>query len=454
MVWYRSKKLDSLVYRGRYQRDGRTIYIPLVNCHDEDAARAELDEKIREVVAPAIVRDVQVAWHQQRAAEIAGGQREDITISQAAERYEARLAASPKCSPGSRRDRVRRIRLFAEWWTASRRQADRTMASVTPEDAGDYLKELTCGRRRLKTIIGRTVNDHLSELTKAWQMLAPIALNHWKSMERLPKGSSRGDRLSPQEEDVLVDLAAAQGPDWSVLVLLGLDCGMDVQDAMEAKWNDIHGDCPPHGMICYKRGKMRHRDDRGHAQAPVSKRLSDALGRLEKTDIHILPAIRKLYFSDAGHWPYVRRWKPMISKAVGDPGASGQHKDAASRHRFKTLRHTCISRLYEKGLSAEDIRTIAGQHDPDMYRHYLHADAKAFSRRLLASATDARSQVLAVIDMVTSDMDDRECRLAIKRLLGLAEEAPARKARAHRLSKADSRRGPIPQATVTERDED
>ncbi|CAJ0787987.1 Tyrosine recombinase XerC [Ralstonia mannitolilytica] len=219
--------------------------------------------------------------------------------------------------------------------------------------------------KRLKTVVGSTVNRDLNLLNAVFK----LAVQEWdvaipKSVFngiRRPKNSPPRDRrLSAKEETALfAAIADTRGGYLRQIVELALETGMRQSELVALTWERV---LLPRKTIRLMEGQTKNGHGRGIA--------------LSLKAIEILESIA----------PESRRRGRVFAGLTGEAVKRSFLRSCARAGirnlHFHDLRHEATSRFFEKGLNVAEVASIIGHKDTRMLMRYTHLEASKLADKL------------------------------------------------------------------------
>jgi len=345
---------------------------------DEGAARRRLAEFVAPFRAGRRAEVLRQIAERVREAE---DDRPPVRVEEVAQA----MAADPRARDWSAS--VRRVAgcRLADWSAWMRRERPRRalLREVTAADAAAYLDALR-GRGRS----GKTANDYRGLLAQAWDWLAggAGADNPFRATRRAPRVGVERRPLSREELARLLDAAAARGPDWRRLLLVGLYTGLRLGDAVALDWErvDLAG-----GWIGLRPHKTA-RTSGARVRIPIAPALAEELARTPATarrgPVCAEVAAYATTHAAGAQEPLEAIWREAGVQAWAE-GESGRRVSVAG---FHALRHTYVSLCADAGVPLAVVQSIVGHSAESMTRRYYHAGDAAL-RSAAAALPDVRA---------------------------------------------------------------
>lgn len=282
---------------------------------------------------------------------------------------------------------VRRVAAcrLADWSAWMRRERPRRalLRETTVADAAAYLDALR-GRGRG----GKTANDYRGLLAQAWDWLASGvgADNPFRATRPAPRGGVERRPLSRDELARLLDAAAARGPDWRRLLLVGLYTGLRLGDVVALDWRavDMAG-----GWIELRPHKTA-RTSGARVRIPIAPALAEELARTPARDRRGAVCAEAAEYARThaagAQEPLEAIWR-AAGVAAWAESESGRRVSVAG---FHALRHTFVSMSADAGVPLAVVQSIVGHSAEAMTRRYYHAGDAAL-RSAAAALPDVRA---------------------------------------------------------------
>lgn len=307
------------------------------------------------------------------------------------ERPPVRVADAPAAMLADARaarwaESVRRVAAgrLADWaaWMARERPRRELVRETTAADAAAYLEALR-GRGRG----GKTANDYRALLAQAWDWLAGDREgNPFRATRPAPRGSVERRPLATEELRALLDAAAARGPDWRRLLLVGLYAGLRLGDALALDWSRVDLAA---GWITVRPHKTAGTSG-VRVRIPIAAPLAAELGRTP-ADARRGPVCAEAASYAAAHEAGAQEPLEAIWRAAGvaawERNAQGRRVSVAG---FHALRHTFVSLAADAGVPLAVVQAIVGHGAEAMTRRYYHAGDAAL-RAAAAALPDVRA---------------------------------------------------------------
>lgn len=208
-----------------------------------------------------------------------------------------------------------------------------------------------------KGLSNGTVNRHLAALSKILRHAADCG---WQvPLTRIPKLPERQGRvrwLTAEEEDAFVGQLQHLGrPRMAALVRWLADTGMRVGEALKVRWDDIH---ESDGMTVATVWESKSGSSRS---VPLTKRLVRILDEMDR--------------EDAGEGPFVRVHQDSFNREwalVRERLGKGEDTQLVPH----ALRHTCASRLVQRGVEILVVKELLGHKTLSVTLRYAHLAPK------------------------------------------------------------------------------
>ena len=211
---------------------------------------------------------------------------------------------------------------------------------------------------RRKTIKASTLQSQMYYLKQAVensrirteQPVVDIAIDELKK-KKIIMGSVRRDRrLEPGEFELLMEEA---GKHWiGTAIDLAVESGMRQGEIWASMWSDIN---ERKGVIRLKRKDKHAETGQSEQEIPILEGVREALIRAQNgfgQGPNLIPVKRAASISD--------KFARMTDK-LGMPDL-----------RFHDLRHEAISRMFERGMTVEQVRVVSGHRTLDQLSRYVN----------------------------------------------------------------------------------
>lgn len=272
------------------------------------------------------------------------GEARRTTLGEALERY---LAEETPTKRGAKQERQR----IRQW--ISDQLSSRPLASIRSTDIARWRSEQqAAGKapstiRNALTIISQVYRTAASE----WQM---ESLRNPVSGVRLPKlRPGRDRRLGLGEEERLIEAAGQVGGPWlRSAIVVAIETAMRQGELLSLRWEALRG---------YQALLRTTKNDRPRA-VPLSSRARAVLAELPRSiDGRVFPITAPALD---------KRWRRVCVLA----GIEGL--------RWHDLRHEAVSRLFEKGLTTEEVMQMSGHRTYAMLARYTHLRTDTLAAKL------------------------------------------------------------------------
>lgn len=203
-----------------------------------------------------------------------------------------------------------------------------------------------------------------------------VRTNPAEAVEFLPEATE--ERLPFDEEHVKELLASAKADgdeEWRGMILFGYHAGLRLTDCAELTWDNI--DLSAH-TLTFRPKKTAKRNGNKETTIALHQDMVTYLDSLPVTDV----AGQKLFPSLAGrgsgsHGGLSNAFSALMNKA-GITVPVGVEKEGKGRQfrslSFHSLRHSFISRLANKEISADVRKELVGHSSDEIHQRYTHLD--------------------------------------------------------------------------------
>ena len=230
------------------------------------------------------------------------------------------------------------------------------LARVRSEHVAKYRED------RLKSVSKNTVRlelallSHLFTIAKSeWGM--SYLINPVSHMSPSTRGTERSRRLAPGEEEAL--LAACEEFDSNLydVIVFAVETAARRSEIASLVWKDVD----------FQREEVTFVDTKNNEAriVPLSARALEVLYRRSKVRRIDDPRVFNL-----ASWTISHKFKMLCSLAE------------ISDLRFHDLRHEATSRLFERGLTAEEVMLMTGHKTYAMLKRYTHLRRKSLHQKL------------------------------------------------------------------------
>lgn len=203
--------------------------------------------------------------------------------------------------------------------------------------------------KRLQQVKPSTVVREMTLVQSAIQHILdtegkPGSVNVLKQVKRPRVDDRRERRLQPGEWQRLLDVIDNQRtPMMRPLLTLALETGMRRGELLAMQWQHVDID---------RCTVLLPRTKNGHARTvPLSPTAVQVLAELPRTGLHVLP---------------------ISANAVRLAFHRFRTRAGIEDLRLHDLRHECVSRLVERGLSIAEVQMVSGHRDVSMLLRYTH----------------------------------------------------------------------------------
>ena len=249
----------------------------------------------------------------------------------------------------------------------------RRLAEIEPRDVKAYLAHVAERRRGDRLVSRDTVRLALAPLRAllATAVEEGLIRSNPATGIRVPNGAeSEHEEEGPKAltEEELLRLLDASPPEWRLLFTFLAQTGLRISEAVALRWSDVD--------FGLRRVKVRRRVHKGNVGPPKS--------RYGRRDVPLAPGTARALWD--------RRKLASGDDAPIFPGRDGL-LDASTAYRalrsaakaasvpwagLHTLRHTCATILFNRGLNAKQVQVWLGHHSPaftlSAYVHLLSDD--------------------------------------------------------------------------------
>jgi excisionase family DNA binding protein len=217
-----------------------------------------------------------------------------------------------------------------------------------------------------------TINRYLALLKRMFNLAIEEGYaeqNPVKKIKFFSEAANRRERVLTQDEEKRL-MAASSAPLRSVLII-ALNTGLRLGEILNLSWNQIDLQARKIRVEKTKSGKP--------VTVPTNSPLFDELQRL-KSDNGRSP---HLFFNEKTGKP-----RTLIRRAF----LTACEKAEISGLRFHDLRHTVATRLLEKGIDIETVRSILGHYSITVTQRYVHSNDESKKKAVDLLAENAQKE--------------------------------------------------------------
>ncbi|MEN5247930.1 MULTISPECIES: site-specific integrase [Brucella/Ochrobactrum group] len=235
--------------------------------------------------------------------------------------------------------------------------AYRTLIGLSQQDIASFRDE------RLKAVKPATAVRELAILSHVLDVAMrdwgyPLAQNVVKMVRRPTINNSRSRRLTPSEEQHLLDACDDGKVEcFRTLIILAIETGMRRGEILGLKWTDISHNRRVISLAMTKNGTSR--------EVPLSQRAYEALMTLKQSET----VDQSMPFAMTTS-AFEQTWRRVLKRA------------GVRDLKFHDLRHEAVSRFFELGLNIIEVSTISGHKELSMLKRYTHLSADDLVARL------------------------------------------------------------------------
>ena len=231
-------------------------------------------------------------------------------------------------------------------------------------------------------ITANVFNTHINSLKWIWDKLSDmgaVKINPWKAFQSEVAAHRSHDVWTDDEVERILVAARAEGAEYEAAITIAALCGFRVSDAVSVKWEHIDRE---QGVIQFvpkktrKYGTMVRR-----AIHPTLKHILDTMwfSAGQPKSGYVTPALRERYAKNTLRCAFLRIYKAAGVDTKGREGTCGKT--------FHSFRHFFASRLYNNGLSLDQVADACGHTSAKMAARYAHMDERMFDRAVLGETT-------------------------------------------------------------------
>ncbi len=231
---------------------------------------------------------------------------------------------------------------------------DKAIGKITADDLTDYIDY------REEEVTGTTIRHELELIsgvfTKARKRFKLKVDNPVRDIEKPKAGAPRNRRCSSIEQRILLTAASKYGKDemMEIIIPLAIETAMRRGEIVKLRWEHIDLEEGTAYLPDTKNG-----DQRTVPLSPFAMRLFGQSGVKESGRVF-----------------------PIRADSVTKAFSRIREKTELENIRFHDLRHEATSRLFEKGLSATEVKMITGHKSYQMLDRYTHLNARHIVEKL------------------------------------------------------------------------
>ena len=263
---------------------------------------------------------------------------------------------------------------FARWMEENHVEIGH-LAEVTETAVAEYLAEFRCYHS------ATTYNNHVCALREVFRTLADKAgVTHdpWAGVCLRADDSVSRRELTLDEVERLYAAASKEGPQWKLLLMVGIYTGLRLGDCCRLSWDCVNLERQVIQVIPEKTKKHMHgRPVTIPIHPQLLAELQDISSRRDNSLIGFVnPTIAEMYLNQ--NWRLDECLRKIfkaanITMSVKLEGRSRKSVVAS----FHSLRHTFVSLSANAGVPLPVVQSIVGHCSTAMTRHYYHENLDA-----------------------------------------------------------------------------
>ena len=262
---------------------------------------------------------------------------------------------------------------FARWMEENHVEIGH-LAEVTETAVAEYLAEFRCYHS------ATTYNNHVCALREVFRTLADKAgVTHdpWAGVCLRADDSVSRRELTLDEVERLYAAASKEGPQWKLLLMVGIYTGLRLGDCCRLSWDCVNLERQVIQVIPEKTKKHMHGRP---VTIPIHPQLLAELQDISSRDNSLIgfvnPTIAEMYLNQ--NWRLDECLRKIfkaanITMSVKLEGRSRKSVVAS----FHSLRHTFVSLSANAGVPLPVVQSIVGHCSTAMTRHYYHENLDA-----------------------------------------------------------------------------
>jgi len=214
-----------------------------------------------------------------------------------------------------------------------------------------------------------TVNRELENLSRMFTLAIDMGLvqtNPCQKVQSLSEDNERNRYLSEAEEGRLLDVLQGRREHLRSIVLIDLQTGLRKQELLSLRWQNVDFERD----VIHVMNSRRERTKSGRSRSvPLT-----SIAREELLALHKESGWSEYVFVNSKTFKPLTDVKKAFTSALRKAGIEDFH--------FHDLRHTCATRLGDRGASAFEIAQIMGWSDIRMAMRYTHATGDGIRRAM------------------------------------------------------------------------
>ena len=272
-------------------------------------------------------------------------------------------------------------------------------------------------------ITANVFNTHVNSLRWLWGKLADMGAvkdNPWAAFQSEVAAHMSHDVWTDAEVESILAAARNEGLEWEAIITIGACCGFRISDAVSVKWEYIDREA---GVIQFVPIKTRKYGTVVRRPiVPDLKRVLDTLWMAagQPKAGYVTPQLRERYAKNTLRCGLLRIYKAAGVDTKGREGTCGKT--------FHSFRHYFASRLYNNGLTLDQVAGACGHTSAKMAARYAHQDESKLDAAIMGTQGQAGGYVLndSLVRMIRSVIGE-EANIDAWVMEKLAEEMRAAK---------------------------
>jgi len=262
---------------------------------------------------------------------------------------------------------------FARWMEENHVEIGH-LAEVTETAVAEYLAEFRCYHS------ATTYNNHVCALREVFRTLADKAgVTHdpWAGVCLRADDSVSRRELTLDEVERLYAAASKEGPQWKLLLMIGIYTGLRLGDCCRLSWDCVNLERQVIQVIPEKTKKHMHGRP---VTIPIHPQLLAELQDISSRDNSLIgfvnPAIAEMYLNQNWRLDECLRKIFKAANITMSVKLEGRPRKSVVAS-FHSLRHTFVSLSANAGVPLPVVQSIVGHCSTAMTRHYYHENLDA-----------------------------------------------------------------------------
>ena len=262
---------------------------------------------------------------------------------------------------------------FARWMEENHVEIGH-LAEVTETAVAEYLAEFRCYHS------ATTYNNHVCALREVFRTLADKAgVTHdpWAGVCLRADDSVSRRELTLDEVERLYAAASKEGPQWKLLLMIGIYTGLRLGDCCRLSWDCVNLERQVIQVIPEKTKKHMHGRP---VTIPIHPQLLAELQDISSRDNtpvgFVNPTIAEMYLNQNWRLDECLRKIFKVANITMSVKLEGRPRKSVVAS-FHSLRHTFVSLSANAGVPLPVVQSIVGHCSTAMTRHYYHENLDA-----------------------------------------------------------------------------